>query len=123
MSTSDGQEQDRHANYEVEIPTSPGVLIVVAPWDIQLPSRPCLFCGIRSVPLDNFHTSEPLRVGRKRTVEMRSYSVAALRRVPRPIYRVDLSVSAYCTRPSMSVSSAGFSTFSSRGTVSPPSFP
>ncbi|KAJ1202285.1 hypothetical protein NDU88_006085 [Pleurodeles waltl] len=95
---------------------------MVAPRDIQLPSRPCPFCGIRSVPLDNFHTSEPLCVGRKGTVEMPSYSVAALRRVSRPIYRVDLSVGAYCVRPPMSVSSTGFSAFSSQGTISPPSF-
>ncbi|KAJ1126638.1 hypothetical protein NDU88_005045 [Pleurodeles waltl] len=89
---------------------------------MQLPSRPCLFCGFRSVPLGNFHTSEPLRVCRKRTVEMRNYSVAAPRCEPRPIYRVDLSVGAYCARPLMSVSSTGFSAFSSRGTISPPSF-
>ncbi|KAJ1141119.1 hypothetical protein NDU88_007454 [Pleurodeles waltl] len=98
------------------------MLAVVAPRDIQLPSRQCLFCGIRSVPLNNFHTSEPLRVGRKRTVEMCSYSVAAPCRMPRPIYRVDLSVGAYCARPPMSLSSTGFSAFSSRGTISPPSF-
>ncbi|KAJ1163601.1 hypothetical protein NDU88_004057 [Pleurodeles waltl] len=53
------------------------MLVVVAPRDIQLHSRPCLFCGIRSVPLDNFRTSEPLLVGRKRAVEMHNYSVAA----------------------------------------------
>ncbi|KAJ1164694.1 hypothetical protein NDU88_005128 [Pleurodeles waltl] len=42
--------------------------------------------------------------------------------MPRPIYLVDLSVGAYCARPPMSVSSTGFSAFSSRGTISPSSF-
>ncbi|KAJ1153598.1 hypothetical protein NDU88_006357 [Pleurodeles waltl] len=103
---------------EVEIPATLRVHAAVTP----LPSQPCLSCDIRPVPLDNFHTSEPLRVSRRRTAEMRSYSGAAPHRVPRSIYRVDLSVGAYCARPPMSVSPTGFSAFNGRGSISPPSF-
>ncbi|KAJ1171633.1 hypothetical protein NDU88_003493, partial [Pleurodeles waltl] len=93
----------------------------VTPRVAQFPSQPCLSCDIRLVPLYNLHISEPLHASRKRTAEMCNYSGVAPRRVLRPIYRVDLSVGAYCTRPPMSVSSMGFSAFSGRGSISPPS--
>ncbi|KAJ1115351.1 hypothetical protein NDU88_003575 [Pleurodeles waltl] len=106
----------------VEITATLRVHAAVTPRVAQFPSQPCLSCDIRPVPLDNFHISEPFHVSRRRTAEMRNYSGVASRRVPRPIHRVDLSVGAYCAHPPMSVSSMGFSAFSGRGSISPPSF-
>ncbi|KAJ1120071.1 hypothetical protein NDU88_008254 [Pleurodeles waltl] len=97
---------------EVEIAATLSVLAAVTSRVAQLPSQPRLSCDIQSVPFDNFHISEPLHVSRRRTAEMRNFSGVAPRRAPRPIYRVDLSVGAYCARPPMSVSSMGFSSVS-----------
>ncbi|KAJ1139269.1 hypothetical protein NDU88_005644 [Pleurodeles waltl] len=85
----------------------------------SLPLCACMQRSPRGSPSSPLSRVYPVISG---PAEMRNYSGVVSRRVLRPIYRVDLSVGAFCARPPMSVSSMGFSAFSGRGSISPPSF-